>query len=86
MQTIIAEVEHLTTEVQQENSRLLRMIERLTASTYNQESSVSNIKTDKSMREESREGVQKVTSKDDVDLSISRKTFQTVKHSNYVRC
>lgn len=62
------------------------MIERLSAVSYNYESSESIIKTDKSVREESREAIQKVSSKEDFDLSISRKTFQTVKHSNYLRC
>jgi hypothetical protein len=86
MQTIITEVEQLTGEVQRENVRLLKMIERMSAVSYNHESSESIIKTDKSVREESREVIPKVNSKEDFDLSISRKTFQTVKHSNYVRC
>jgi hypothetical protein len=60
MQGIITEVEGLTDEVQRENARLLKMIERLSAVSLNKEGVQSRLKTDKSLREESREIAMKV--------------------------
>lgn len=51
MQGIITEVEGLTDEVQRENVRLLKMLERLSAVSFNKEGVESRLKTDKSLRD-----------------------------------